>query len=611
MRRTTGTLRGVENEDQTRHSSADNRALRQRSLRLLGSLAKPVRGQITEVAIATVLGTAAKVAVPALVGLGVDAGFAALDSGVWTRFLVIAGLTFVCAISAGLLEGHAKATTPKFAQAIVLELRRRLFAHSQRLSISFHERYTSGRMISRQTSDIDALREFVGAGISQFVGSLLFLVGVVGALLALDLTSGLILLAALIPTGLLGWWFLSASRPRFRAVRSASAAMIGSFVESMVGIRAVQVFRAQAARVAQFRDRAKSYRKANADVIVVFGIGNTTIVLLAALTAATLMFVDGSRALAGEIPVGVLLSAVLYARQFFDPITDIMLFANQFQSATSALEKISGVLEEQPTLQDPPAPVRFEAPAHGALAVTGLEFAYDGKTPVLQDLNLEVPAGQIVALIGETGAGKSTLAKLIARIADPGHGTITLDGVDLRHLTDAELRRNLVMVTQESYLFSGSVAANIALGRPGATQEDIEAAAITVGADGFIRALPEGYDTDVRSRGGRLSAGQRQLVSFARAFLADPRVLILDEATSSLDLPSERMVQRGLQTLLQDRTSIIIAHRLSTVAIADRVLVMADGRIVEDGSPSQLIAEADGQFAALNRQWEQSMGQPF
>ncbi|MDO5737547.1 MAG: ATP-binding cassette domain-containing protein, partial [Propionibacteriaceae bacterium] len=285
-----------------------------------------------------------------------------------------------------------------------------------------------------------------------------------------------------------------------------------------------------------------------------------------------------------------------------------MMFANQLQGATSALEKISGVLEEEPTLVDPVTPVSMRE-ARGLIDVDGVTFAYGSNAPVLPNLSLTIPAGQVVALVGETGAGKTTLVKLVARVVDPQVGALRIDGTDLRDVTDADLRRTVTMVTQDSFLFSGTVAANIELGRTGASRQDIEAAAIIVGADSFIRSLPDGYDTDVRSRGGRLSAGQRQLVSFARAFLADPQVLILDEATSSLDLPSERLVQRGLQTLLKGRTAIIIAHRLSTVAIADRVLVMEHGRIIEDGSPAELIAQESGNFASLHSQWEASLGE--
>ncbi|MGO3227344.1 MAG: ABC transporter ATP-binding protein, partial [Agrococcus casei] len=290
---------------------------------------------------------------------------------------------------------------------------------------------------------------------------------------------------------------------------------------------------------------------------------------------------------------------------FFQPIQGIGMFFNGYQSASAALEKISGVLEEQPSVAEPAEPARLRR-LRGSLDFDSVRFAYNEQTVVLPDFSLEIPAGQTLALVGTTGAGKSTLAKLVSRFYDPTTGAVRLDGVDLREIGNEDLRKAVVMVTQEAYLFSGSVGENIGLGRPDATVEEIIDAAKAVGAHDFIMQLPDGYDTDVNKRGGRVSAGQRQLISFARAFLADPVVLILDEATASLDIPSERLVQEALQTLLADRTAIIIAHRLSTVAIADRVLVMEHGRIIEDGSPDELV-ELGGKYASLYKAWQDSM----
>jgi ABC-type multidrug transport system fused ATPase/permease subunit len=314
--------------------------------------------------------------------------------------------------------------------------------------------------------------------------------------------------------------------------------------------------------------------------------------------------VGSLRVLGGSLAVGTLVSFLLYVRRFFDPLQDVAMFYNSYQSAAAALEKLSGVLEEQPAVAEPADPVPLPDP-RGELVFDGVRFGYTDRE-VLPQLDLTVPAGQTVALVGATGAGKSTVARLAARFYDPKAGVIRLDGVPLADLADVDLRRAVVMVTQESFLFSGSVADNISFGRPDASRQEIEDAARAIGAHRFIAALPEGYDTDVRRRGGRLSAGQRQLVSFARAFLADPAVLILDEATSSLDVPGERLVQHALQTLLADRTALIIAHRLSTVEIADRVLVMEDGRIVEDGAPAELVA-GTGRFAGLHQAWADSL----
>jgi len=328
-------------------------------------------------------------------------------------------------------------------------------------------------------------------------------------------------------------------------------------------------------------------------------------VLIGNLTVAVVLLVGGFRVLGGGLEIGALLAVVLYTRRFFDPTEELATFYNSYQSAAAALEKISGVLEEEPSVPDPTRPVDLWS-ASGAVDFDDVRFAYRGDRVILPDFDLHIPAGQTIALVGSTGAGKSTLAKLMARFYDPSAGTVRLDGIDLRQLHPKDLRRAIVMVTQEAYLFSGSVAENIALGKPGATREEIVAAASAVGADEFIRALPDGYDTDVNKRGGRVSAGQRQLLSFARAFLADPAVLILDEATASLDIPSERLVQEGLTTLLDDRTAVIIAHRLSTVAIADRVLVMEHGRIVEDGTPADLIG-GTGRFATMHAAWRDSL----
>ena len=303
--------------------------------------------------------------------------------------------------------------------------------------------------------------------------------------------------------------------------------------------------------------------------------------------------------------IGTLTAFLLYLRMFFEPMQEISQFFNTFQSASSALEKLAGVLAEKPGIADPAHPVRL-GEVRGEIAFHDVRFSYVPDRPVLPGLSLTVPPGQTVALVGTTGAGKTTIAKLIARFYDPDSGSVTLDGIDLRSLTQSGLRRHVVMVTQENFLFSGTVADNIRFGRPTASDAEVRAAAAAVGADEFIATLPDGYDTDVAKRGGRLSAGQRQLVAFARAFLADPAVLILDEATSSLDIPSERLVQRALRTVLAGRTALIIAHRLSTVEVADRVLVLEHGRVVEDGPPTQLIGSG-GHYAGLHRAWVESL----
>ena len=343
----------------------------------------------------------------------------------------------------------------------------------------------------------------------------------------------------------------------------------------------------------------------NAKVIQLFGIYDPSLIVIGNIATAAVLLFGGMRVIEGDLGIGVLTASILYARRFFDPMEGLAMFYNAFQSANSSLEKISGVLEEQPTVPEPAKPVTLKNPK-GKLEFDKVNFHYGEGATILPDFDLTIPAGQTIALVGTTGAGKSTLAKLVARFYDPSEGAVKLDDVDLRDLTNDNLRSAVVMVTQEAYLFSGTIGGNISLGKPDATEEEIVAAAKAVGVHDFIVSLPEGYDTDVNKRGGRVSAGQRQLISFARAFIANPAVLILDEATASLDIPSERLVQYGLQTLLKDRTAIIIAHRLSTISIADRVLVMEHGKIIEDDKPAKLIA-GTGKFARMHKAWRNSL----
>ena len=373
----------------------------------------------------------------------------------------------------------------------------------------------------------------------------------------------------------------------------------------MTGIRAVKAFRRERDNNESYRAVAHDYRDNSIRSINLFGVLQPSLVLIGNLTVAALLLFGGFRVLEGTLDVGTLIGLLLAGKRVFQPVDQIAMFYNSLQAATAALEKVSGLLEEEPTVVDPEDPLPLEDPT-GHIEFRQAVFGYGDGPVVMERFDLDIPAGQTVAVVGQTGAGKSTLAKLIARFYDLSHGSLTLDGVELSHLANEDLRRAVVMVTQEAFLFSGTVAENIALGKPGASVDEIILAARAVGADEFIKSLPDGYDTDVNKRGGRVSAGQRQLISFARAFLADPAVLILDEATSSLDIPSERLVQRGLQTLLGQRTALIIAHRLSTVEIADRVLVVHDGRIVEDGSPTELV-QAGGRFAALHNAWQQSL----
>lgn len=598
-------MQGVEGEERSEFTKDESRQIRRRSLRLLGSLVAPLKVRLIVTALVVVGTSAFSVAGPLLIASGIDHGLPALIDGDWLPIILTVAAFLLAALGGALLMQQYQLSAARISQAVLIDLRKRVFLHAQRLSLEFHEKYTSGRIIARQTSDLDAIRELLDSGLNGLIRGVLFVVFTAIALVALDPLSGLIVLAAGLPLSFLIRWFQVHSQRAFRRTRVASAKVIVKFVETMTGMRAVQAFRAERRNQDEYDGLVQEYREANWGAMRVFGVFEPVLVLIANVTVAVVLLLGAFRVLDGGLAIGALLGVVLYTRRIFDPMQDMAMFYNSYQSAAAALEKISGVLEEEPSVPDPKAPTDLRV-ARGDLRFDDVTFAYRGDRVVLPEFSLDIPAGQTIALVGSTGAGKSTLAKLVSRFYDPSMGSVTLDGVDLRRLHPKDLRRAIVMVTQEAYLFSGSVSDNIALGKPDASFEEIRDAAQAVGAHEFIMALPDGYDTDVNKRGGRVSAGQRQLLSFARAFLADPAVLILDEATASLDIPSERLVQEGLTTLLHDRTAIIIAHRLSTVAIAHRVLVMEHGRIVEDGTPDELIS-GTGRFAQLHAAWRDSL----
>ncbi|MCC4907951.1 ABC transporter ATP-binding protein [Microbacterium sp. cx-59] len=600
------TVTGTGGEDRSDYTREESRHIRRRSLRLLGSLVTPLRGHLILAALVLVVSTALRVIGPALIAYGIDTALpGVIDRMDWMPAIGVFAVYLVSAIGGAGLIGWYVVVAARLTQAVMMDLRTRIFRHTQRLSLEFHESYTSGRIISRQTSDLDTIRELLDGGLNELVSGVLYGGFTLVALLLLDWESGAVLVIMGVPLWLLMRWFYRRSQVVYRESRVVSAKVIVQFVESMTGIRAVKAFRKEPRNDEAFGELSGQYRDVNMRSIKLFGTFEPALMAISAATLALVILWGGLRVSSGELEVGVLLAAVLYVRNFFSPLQEVAMFLNSYQSAAAALEKVSGVLEEEPSVPDPVTPVDLRS-ARGAIGFDDVEFGYGDGRVVLPGFSLDVPAGQTIALVGTTGAGKTTLAKLVSRFYDPTAGRVTLDGVDLRELHPKDLRRAIVMVTQEAYLFSGTVADNIALGKPDATFEEIQRAARAVGAEQFIEALPDGYDTDVNKRGGRVSAGQRQLISFARAFLADPAVLILDEATASLDIPSERLIQEALQTLLADRTAIIIAHRLSTVAIADRVLVMEHGRIIEDDTPATLIA-GTGKFAQLHAAWRASL----
>ena len=607
---TTEDWRGVAGEEDDEVDVVVGTRLQARSRTLLRSLVRP-RIATGLFALALVIGeNLLTLAGPVLIAVAIDTGIPDAIRGDTGVLAVCVGGYLVSGVGSATLRFAFLKVSGRFGQDILLDLRRRVFAHAQRLSLSFHEKYTSGKVISRLTSDVDSLHDLLEDGLDGLLTAVLSVFGIAIMLIVLDAPLATLVLAGLVPVLLVTRWFYRRSRDAYRGTRSSIAKIIVQFVETMNGMRAVQAFRREPrneAIMARLNDRFRATNKDALDVVATF---TMVVRLVGNLSLALVLGVGAVRVVGGGLELGVLTAFMLYLRRFYDPLDDLAMFANSYTSAIAALEKISGVLEEAPTVVDPAEPVDLPAARAGrSIDFAGVEFRYSPDGPVvLPAFDLAIPAGQTVALVGATGAGKSTIAKLVSRFYDPATGTVALDGVDLRDVADEQLRRAVVMVTQENFLFAGSVADNIGLGRPEASRAEIEAAAAAVGADEFIAALPDGYDTDVRKRGGRLSAGQRQLVAFARAFLADPAVLVLDEATSSLDVPTERAVQRALESVLADRTALIIAHRLSTVLIADRVLVVEGGRIVEDGSPAELIEEpSGGRFAALHRTWLESL----
>jgi ATP-binding cassette, subfamily B, bacterial len=595
-----------EDAERTRAEGGSAVRLRAGSRALLGSLLHPHRQALFVIVVLLLVQSGAEMAGPYLVKLGIDSGIPPLrERHDFTVLAVVAVAFALSAIAAYIGKRGFVTLSGRVGQAVLFDLRNRVYRHFQRLSIGFHERYTSGRMISRLTSDMDSISELFDGGIEDLVLSALSVISVAVVLLWLDLP---LALATLLPFPALLWlsrWFQRSSALAYRRTREAIALVIVHFVESMSGIRAVQAFRREPRNEEIFEAVNDNYRRANLRAFRLISLFSPGIKVIGNVTVAVVLTYGGWRVLHGQTQVGVLAAFLLYLRKFFEPMQDLSQFYNSLQSATAALEKLSGVLDEPPAVAEPVRPTPLREP-RGAIDFVEVSFAYRPNRYVLPHLDLHIPAGQTLAVVGATGAGKTTIAKLVSRFYDPSAGVVQLDGVDLRELADQQLRRAVVMVTQENYLFSGTVADNIRFGRPDAADDEVAAAAAAIGADGFIRALPDGYQTDVRKRGGRLSAGQRQLVAFARAFLADPAVLILDEATSSLDIPSERLVQRALRTILAERTAIVIAHRLSTVEIADRVLVLDAGRVVEDGSPAQLIS-GGGRYATLHQQWLDSL----
>ncbi|MGO3246528.1 MAG: ABC transporter ATP-binding protein [Brevibacterium aurantiacum] len=610
------------NEDEVEQLPPD---IAKKARRLLLSLVRPHLPMAIFLLVIVVLTALFLVIGPIFIADALDNGVPKAVEGDPGPLIRAVSAFVISAIASAVLAFASTRLVGITAQKVVYSLRERLFKHIQRLDLGYHERSTSGRLVSRQTSDMESVQQFLTYSLFDTALALFEMTFIAVTLIVLDVPLAVVVFLGFIPLFFITKSAHTSQRSAYRRTRTSIAKVIVHFVETMGGIRAVQAYRRQPDRRGTLKDEDTQYRDANTDALrgVAWFAGWTR--LVGNVTQTVIIIVGAWLVIEGWTQIGVLAAFILYLRRFYGPLDELVQSFNLYQSASAALEKMAAVLDTDPEVVAPTSPKSLPAhrsdqtsgttsatedlpakPSGRSIDLNHVRFSYGDGPDVLPRFDLRIPAGQIVALVGATGAGKSTLVKLVTRFYDPSEGRITIDEVDLRDLDDAELRQSVVMVTQESFLFAGTIADNIRIGNPDAGDDDVVAAATAVGLDPYIRRLPAGYETDVKKRGGRLSSGQRQLVSFARVFLADPDIVVLDEATAHLDIPSERLVQKALATVLEGRTAIIIAHRLSTVEIADRVLVMDSGRIVEDGTPDELISGA-GKFAQLHKAWRDSL----